>query len=132
MCLPLALAVGWCIDVDHLFDFFYYLKQHRGKLDWSLIRSGRYFRINEKIFVPLHSWELTFIIVLGLGFFIQDWILALTTGAAHTAHLLQDMQAYKVRVLGYSLISRAFRSFDQRGFCTTKAQIEDSRVGEPA
>lgn len=132
LCLQFALAVGWCIDVDHLFDFFYYLSQHHGKPDWSLIRSGGYFSINGKIFVPLHSWELTFITVLGLGFFTQNWILALTTGAAHTAHLLQDMRAYKVRLLGYSLISRAFRSFEQRGFCTTKVHFEHSGVGEPS
>ena len=67
--------------------------------------------------MPLHSWELTFIIALGLGYFTQNWILALTTGAAHTAHLLQDMRAYKVRVLGYSLISRASSAFEQRDFC---------------
>jgi len=63
---------------------------------------------------------------------MQNWILALTTGAAHTVHLLQDMRAYKVRVLGYSLISRASRSFEQRGFCTTKVLNEHSGVGEPS
>ena len=131
LCLPFALAVGWCIDVDHLFDFFHYLLQNQGKADWSLIRSGGYFSINRKIFVPLHSWELTFII-LGFGVFTQNWILALTSGAAHSAHLLQDMRAYKVRVLGYSLISRASRSFEQRGFCTTKVLNEHSGVGEPS
>ena len=131
LCLPFALAVGWCIDVDHLFDFFHYLLQNQGKADWSLIRSGGYFSINRKIFVPLHSWELTFII-LGFGVFTQNWILALTSGAAHSAHLLQDMRAYKVRFLGYSLISRASRSFEQRGFCTTKVLNEHSGVGEPS
>ena len=131
MCLPLALAVGWCIDVDHLFDFFYYLSKNHTKPDWSLIRSGGYFSINRKIFVPLHSWELTFII-LGFGVFTQNWILALTTGGAHTVHLLQDMRAYKVRILGYSLISRASRSFEQRGFCATKVLNEHSGVGEPS
>ena len=132
LCLPFALAVGWCIDVDHLFDFFHYLLQNQGKADWSLIRSGGYFSINRKIFVPLHSWELTFFLVIGIGFFMQNWILALTTGAAHTVHLLQDMRAYKVRVLGYSLISRASCSFEQRGFCTTKVLNEHSEVGEPS
>ena len=82
--------------------------------------------------MPLHSWELTFIIVLGLGIFTQNWILALTTGTAHNAHLLQDLRAYIVRVLGYSLIPRAFRSFEQRGFCTTKVHFEHYGVGEPS
>ena len=127
-CVPFALAVGWCIDADHLFDFAYYWLRHRKNLDWSFILSGGYFDINGKIFVPLHSWELTLILVMGLGFFTQNWILAFTTGTAHTTHLLQDMRAYKVRVLGYSLISRAFRSFEQRGFCTTKVHFEHSGV----
>ena len=117
LCVPFALAVGWCIDADHLFDFAYYWLRHRKNPDWSFILSGGYFDINGKIFVPLHSWELTLILVMGLGFFTQNWILAFPTGAAHTTHLLQDMRAYKVRVLGYSLIFRASSAFEQRDFC---------------
>ena len=132
LCVPFALAVGGCIDADHLFDFAYYWLRHRKNPDWTFILSGGYFDINGKIFVPLHSWELTLILVMGLVFFTQNWILAFTTGVAHTTHLLQDMRAYKVRVLGYSLISRAFRSFEQRGFCTTKVHFEHSGVREPS
>ena len=57
---------------------------------------------------------------MGLGIFTQNWILALTTGAAHTSHLLQDMRAYQVRILGYSLISRYLRAFEQLDFCGSK------------
>ena len=121
LCVPLALTVGWCIDVDHLFDFAYYWLRHQKNPDWSFIRSGGYFHINGKVFVPLHSWELTFFLVMGLGFFTQNWILALTTGVAHTTHLLQDMRAYKVRLLGYSFISRYSRAFEQHDFCGSKA-----------
>ena len=120
LCVPLALAVGWCIDADHLFDFAYYWLRHRKHPDWSFILSGGYFDINGKIFVPLHSWELTLILVAGIVYFTQNWILALTTGAAHTSHLLQDMRAYQVRILGYSLISRYFRAFEQLDFCGSK------------
>ena len=112
-----ALAAGWCIDADHLFDFGYYLLRHRKNPNWSFIRSGGYFDVNGKIFVPLHSWELTFVLVVVLGILTQNWILAFTTGAAHMAHLIQDMRAYHVRILGYSLISRALRAFEQRNFC---------------
>ena len=90
----------------HLFDFAYYWLRHQKNPDWSFIRSGGYFHINGKIFVPLHSWELTFFLVMGLGFFTQNWILALTTGVAHSIHFLQDIRAYKVRLLGYSFIYR--------------------------
>ena len=118
LCVPFALAVGWCIDADHLYDFGYYWLQHRKNPDWSMIRSGEYFSINAKIFVPLHSWELTLILVTSLGFFAQNWILAFTTGLAHMAHLIQDLYTYHVRVLGYSFISRAIHAFEQRGFCS--------------
>ena len=120
LCVPLALAVGWCIDADHLIDFAYYWMRLRKNPQWSFIRSVGYFDINGKIFVPLHSWELTLILVAGIGYFTQNWILALTTGAAHTSHLLQDMRAYQVRILGYSLISRYFRAFEQLDFCGSK------------
>ena len=120
LCVPLALAVGWCIDADHLFDFAYYWMRLRKNPQWSFIRSVGYFDINGKIFVPLHSWELTLILVAGIGYFTQNWILALTTGAAHTSHLLQDMRAYQVRILGYSLISRYLRAFEQLDFCGSK------------
>jgi NADH:ubiquinone oxidoreductase subunit 6 (subunit J) len=60
------------------------------------------------------------ILVTGIGYFTQNWILALTTGAAHASHLLQDMRANQVRILGYSLISRYFCAFEQLDFCGSK------------
>ena len=119
LCVPFALAAGWCIDADHLYDFGYYWYLHKKNTDFSIIASGEYFNINGKIFVPLHSWELTLILVIGLGFFSQNWILAVTTGGAHMAHLIQDMRAYNVRLLGYSFISRAFHAFEQQRFCSS-------------
>ena len=119
LCIPFALVVGWCIDVDHLYDFGYYWFRHKKNPDWSMIRSGEYFSVNAKIFVPLHSWELSLILITGLGYFSQNWILAFTTALAHMAHLIQDMHTYKVRLLGYSFISRALHAFEQRGFCSS-------------
>ena len=118
-CVPFALAFGWCIDVDHLYDFGYYWFRNKKNLDLSMILSGEYFSKNAKIFVPLHSWELTLILITCLGFLMQNWILAITTAVAHIAHLIQDMHTYKVRLLGYSFISRAFQKFEQRGFCSS-------------
>ena len=119
VCVPFALAAGWCIDVDHLYDFGYYWFRNKKNIDWSMIISGEYFIQNAKIFVPLHSRELTLILVIGLGVFTQNWILAVTTSVAHMSHLIQDMRTYNVRVLGYSFISRALNAFEQRGFCSS-------------
>jgi hypothetical protein len=119
ICVPLALVFGWCIDVDHLYDFGYYWFRNRKNTDWSLIRSGKYFSINAKIFVPLHSWELTLILIIGLDFLTQNLILGLTTGVSHMTHLIQDMRTYNVRFLGYSFISRSLHAFDQQSFCSS-------------
>ena len=119
-CVPFALATGWCIDADHLYDFGFYWLRYRKNTDWSMIRSGEYFNKNAKIFVPLHSWELSLILLIGLGFFTQNWILSVTTAAAHITHLIQDIRTYHVRILGYSFISRAFNAFEQKGFCSPK------------
>jgi hypothetical protein len=59
-----------------------------------------------------------------LGFFTQNWILAFTTGVARTTHLLQYMRAYQVQFLGYSLIFRALRAFEKRGFCAPRMSGE--------
>ena len=118
-CVPFALAAGWCIDADHLYDFGYYWFRHKKNPDWSMIRSGEYFSINAKIFVPLHSWELSLILLTCLVFFTQNWLLAITTTVAHIAHLIQDMRAYNVRLFGYSFISRAIHEFEKRGFCSS-------------
>ena len=119
ICVPLALVFGWCIDADHLYDFGYYWFRHQNNKDWSIIRTGEYFSINTKIFIPLHSWELTMILVTCLGFFTQNWILAATTSLSHMAHLIQDMRTYHVRILGYSFISRSWHAFEQRSFCSS-------------
>ena len=85
----------------------------------AIIRSGKDFSINAKIFVPLHSWELTLILIIGLDFLTQNWILGLTTGVSHMTHLIQDMRTYNVRFLGYSFISRSLNEFDQQSFCSS-------------
>ena len=59
-----------------------------------------------------------------LGFFTQNWILAFTTGVAHTTHLLQYMRAYQVQFLEYSLIFRALRAFEKRVFCAPRMSGE--------
>ena len=70
-CVPFALAVGWCIDADHLFDFAYFWLRNRKNPDWYFILYGGYYDLNGKIFVPLHSWELTFVLVVVLGILTQ-------------------------------------------------------------
>ena len=118
LCLPVALLTGWLIDADHLFDFAYYALRSRPNVDYRLVNNGGYFKINNKVFVPLHSWELTILILFG-GIAMGEAALAVIGAVAHGAHLLQDQFHYRVRFLGYSLISRSFSRFTLTGFCVS-------------
>ncbi len=118
LCVPAALATGWLIDADHLFDFAYYVFRSYPNVDYRLLNNGEYFKINNKVFVPLHSWELTFLILFG-GIATGEVALGAVGAAAHGAHLFQDQFHYRVRPLGYSLVSRLSSRFTLTGFCVS-------------
>jgi hypothetical protein len=117
-CLFAALLAGWMIDADHLFDLSVYLTKTRASLSLGLVLTGSYFKLNGKVFVPLHAWELS------LAMALSAWLLEPALGwplqcaaLAHVAHLWKDQRSYNIRPLGYWFISRARRSFDHQGFC---------------
>ena len=114
-CIPAALVAGWMLDVDHIFDFAKYAIRNRPNVDISLIRNGGYFKLNKKVFVPLHAWELT-VAMLVFGALLNSPPL-IAAAIAHGAHLIQDQLAYRVRPLGYWIISRAMSRFSLNGFC---------------
>lgn len=115
-CVPCALIAGWLIDLDHICDFF--LNSIRSKkINLSFIRTGEYFKINNTVIVPLHAWEITTVLLL-LGMMMSSYNAPLLAAAiAHGAHLLQDQLTYKVRIFGYSFISRMNQKFTIRNFC---------------
>lgn len=114
-CIPAALVAGWMLDADHLFDFACYALRNRPNVDIGLIRNGGYFKINQKVFVPLHAWELT--VAMGLFGAVLNSPPLIVAAIAHGAHLMQDQLAYRVRPFGYSFISRAMSRFSLNGFC---------------
>lgn len=118
LCVPVALVTGWLIDADHLFDFAYYVFRYYPNVDYRLLRNGGYFKINNKVFVPLHSWELTLLILFG-GIVTGEVALGAVGAVAHGAHLIQDQFHYRVRALGYSLVSRSSSRFTLTGFCAS-------------
>lgn len=118
-CLPSALIAGWLIDLDHLCDFLLHSIRSK-KINLSFISTGEYFKINNAIIVPLHSWEITALLLI-LGVLMPDYRAPLLAAAiAHGAHLIQDQCSYRVRIFGYSLISRAIYKFSYQGFCRPK------------
>mgnify|MGYP006963606177 CR=1 FL=1 len=118
LCLFAALIGGWFIDLDHLFDFAYYFYRTR---DWSacvLLKSGAYFKKNKKVLIPLHSWELVIGAMTVAVFFEITPVICATVAMA--VHLLQDQHKYKVRPLGYFILSRIACRFEIKNFCKSK------------
>lgn len=118
LCIPVAFATGWLIDADHLFDFGYYVFRHYPNVNYRLMSNGGYFKINNKVFVPFHSWELTLLMLIG-GIVAGETALGLVAATAHGAHIIQDQFHYRVRGLGYFLISRALSHFRLENFCVS-------------
>jgi len=115
-CVPCALIAGWLIDLDHICDFLLYSIRSK-KINLSFIRTGEYFKINNTVIVPLHAWEIT-TVLLFLGMMMSSYNAPLLAAAiAHGAHLLQDQLTYKVRIFGYSFISRMYQKFTIQNFC---------------
>jgi hypothetical protein len=117
LCLLVALAAGWMIDADHLVDFGWYLKRADKPVSFELLKTGGYFKINGKVFVPLHSWEITITLMLLAAVISDAEYLLLTASIAHGLHLIQDQFLYRVRPLGYLFISRIKSGFTVNNFC---------------
>ncbi|MHB9118259.1 MAG: hypothetical protein ACYC2R_08285 [Burkholderiales bacterium] len=124
-CLLAALVAGWAIDADHLVDFFYYTCRTGKEADYSLVRTGKYFKLNGKVFVPLHAWEITLMLLFLALLVPATQAIMLCAAIAHGAHLLQDQLMYRVRPYGYWFMSRLHEHFAHDGFC---AAINDVKA----
>ncbi len=116
-----TLIFGWLIDVDHLFDYLLWKVKNKGPFDFKTIFNGSYFRANNKVYVPFHSFEV------GLFFFLiyfleitEIGLLFLAAGISLVVHLVQDMLSYRINIWGYFFLCRAAHSFDFDWFCNDK------------
>ena len=107
----LCVFVSFAIDLDHLFDFWL---GYGFSLDLVKFFEIDYFRINQGVFVPFHSWELVGLIFL-LSKFVKKykWVL-FTIALAMFAHILWDTISYKIIPIDYFLVFRASRGFKIR------------------
>ncbi len=95
------------IDLDHLFDYFYFA----GDLKfWIYFSKIDFFNATQKVFVPLHSWELVFF--LGLYGRLRNNSLLLGASAAIAGHLFIDQFSYTPNPLAYFLLLRIANNFD--------------------
>ena len=115
--VAIALAFGWLVDADHLYDYLIWVKRSGAKVSVHDFISGRFFKDSLKVYVPFHAWE--WVVVLGM--------LACTAGgyAAHfycaasalLAHLIQDQLTNSPRALGYSISYRFYHDNRIDRFC---------------
>ena len=115
-CVPSELTAGWLMDLDRLHDFLLHSIRSK-KINLSFIGAGEYFKINNAVIILLHAWEITALLLI-LGMLMPSYRAPLLAAAiAHGAHLLQDQCSYRVRILGYSLISPIKHKFSYQSFC---------------
>jgi len=115
-CISGALLAGWYIDTYHLYDFLLQSRKSK-KLNTEFIRIREYFVKNDKIIMPLKSWDITGVFIL-IGLFSYQYLCIFFTAAiAHGTHLIQDQLVYRTRVLEHSMISQINHSFNYTNFC---------------
>lgn len=102
----IIFAVTFLIDLDHLFDYFYFAKNLKF---WEFFGRVDFFNISRKNFVLAHSWEL--VTILGVLGWRKKMPVILAISFAMGGHLLVDQLSYGPHPLGYFLIFRALHNF---------------------
>ena len=109
----LCLLFGWLVDLDHLIDFFL-LNKKKDYFNLNLFFSGSYFQKTQKIYIFLHSYEITLILIIFSSLHDKDiYYVAL----AHFLHLVQDQIFNKVRFFSYFFMYRLSNNFDIKKVC---------------
>ena len=109
----LCLIFGWLIDLDHLIDFFL-LNKKKDYFNLNLFISGSYFQKTQKIYIFLHSYEITLILIFLSSFYDKN---IFYVALAHILHLFQDHIFNKVKLFSYFFIYRLSNNFDIKKIC---------------
>ena len=83
------------IDADHALDYY----------NWYVRRDARF------LFLPLHAWELSIVLLGLLAVWYHPLLLAVALG--HLGHLVADQLGNRLYPLAYSIGYRALRRFDR-------------------
>ena len=95
MTVGVAIGTGVLVDADHSLDYF----------NWYARRDFRF------LFLPLHGWELSLVLVAVTVVWYHPLLVAAAFG--HVAHLVADQLANRFHPMGYSITYRAIRRFDR-------------------
>ena len=103
--LAVSLLFGFFVDLDHLFDYGFYLKRKESKFSISQFIAGSYFT-KCPFLTPLHSWELCLIIFIIYLSTPNPYILLACL--ALTTHLFIDQLTNNIVPLHWFLIYRLY------------------------
>lgn len=111
-----AIIASLLIDIDHLFDFFFYVLK-TNVMNFSAISEVNFFAVNGKVIVPLHSYELQ-LITIAAGYFLRkkSGVYLIVIGTAMFVHTIIDQLTYRPFILEYSLIYRVLNNFSLAAF----------------
>lgn len=110
--IALYLSV-FLVDFDHWVDYFLWT-QVKGANFWQNPLATRFFETADKIYVPLHAWEIVLILLILAWRFKKVIFLAVALGLF--SHLVVDQLSYQTHVFSYSLIYRIFVGFSHFSF----------------
>jgi len=107
-----VFVVGLFIDVDHLFDYFYWARWHFSPSEF--FNPSLYVNASGKVFVPLHGWEFLLPLWLG-GKLIERRLnikgLSWALSFSYFGHLLWDNLSVAPMSFGYFFIYRWLNNF---------------------
>ena len=109
----LCLLFGWLIYLDHLIDFIL-LNEKKDYFNLNLFFSGSYFQKTQKIYIFLHSYEITLLLIIFSS--LHDKYIYYVA-LAHFLHLVQDQIFNKVRFFSYFFMYRLSNNFDIKKVC---------------
>jgi hypothetical protein len=115
--LIVALAFGWLVDIDHFFDYFYWLKNSHTKFSLNAFLKGKYFNKCRKVYLIFHAWEWVILLLVSSFILEERSTVLLCAGLGLFAHLIQDQITNKPSYIGYSILFRIFSSFSLDAFC---------------
>ena len=114
----LIFFFGWLNDLDHFFDYLLYIYKFKKRLSFNDFFSGKYFKINKKIFIFLHSYEITTILLILYFLYTNEDLVFIAL--SHFFHLMQDQYKNNVTKYSYFFSYRLFFNFSYNKICQKK------------
>ncbi len=111
----LSFLGAFLIDADHMFDFAIYLLQNKKPFSLKTFFEADFFKDVTRLYLPLHSWELS--LALMALYFLAFQPIFLVLGFSMFVHLAVDQITNHVLPTAYFLSLRTARGFDKEAVC---------------